>query len=261
MPRRTDKIFRNQIAKLSSYQKKAIDTYKTKWHSILTNNQTKPIQPELACKSIESFYLAANYDKPQIIFFDNPVMAIKQLITTQNFKTVLGKQVDTKLIKRIHEHNNKLVNRQLTEFALNQLINHIMFVEYPRLPPNDCTFYFPANVSWYISEQLQKDIQKLGFAHVDILYFTKNILRPLSLVSHLCKLDFCISCLNFQYDKKKWQILQDLILHSGSIFAFEKVCLVCDRPLTMIFSKNDFFRTDNRIEITYPGNYKISSNT
>ena len=260
MPRRTDKMSKHQITELSSRQKVEIDTYKIKWHSILIDNQIKPIQPEVACNSIESFYLTANFNKPQIIFFDNPFVAIKQLINTQDFRTVLGKQINTKLIKRIHTHNDNLVNRQLTEFLFNRLINQIIFVEYPRLSPNDCRFYFPANVLRYISEQLQKDFQKLGFAYVDLLYFTRSIFRPLSLVSDICRLDFCISCLNLQYDNNKWQVLQDLVLHSGLMFTFEKVCLVCDRPLKMVYSGNDFLRIDNEIEITYPGGYKISEN-
>lgn len=257
MPKRTDKMSKHQITELLSHHKIAIDTYKIKWHSILSKNQTKLIKPELAYEPIESFYLAANLDKPKIIFFDNPFVAIKQLINTQDFRTFLGRQINTKLIKRIHTHNNNLVNRQLTEFLLNRLINQIIFVEYPRLSPNDCQLYFPENVTWYIGEQLQKDFQKSGFNYVDILYFTRSILRPLSLISDICRLDFCISCLNLQYDKNKWQVLQDLILHSGLMFTFEKVCLVCDRPLKMVFSENDFLKIDNEIEITYPEGYKI----
>ena len=260
MPRRTDKMSKHLITELSSSQTAAINIYKTKWHSILINNQTKAIKPEIASKSIESLYLAANFDKPEIIFFDNPFVAIKELINTQDFKTILGKQINTKLTKRIYEHNNNLVNRQLTNVVLNQLINYTIFIEYPRLPPNDCTSYFLNNVSLYIMQQLEKDFYKLGFDYIDRSYFTRSILRPLDLISDICRLDFCISYLNLQHDRKKWQILQDLILHSGLMFTFEKVCLVCDRPLKMVFSKSDFLKIDNKIKIMYLGDYKISSN-
>ena len=260
MPRRTNRMSKYQMIELSPSQTAAIDIYKTKWHSILINNQNKPIQPELASKSIESFYLAANFDKPEIIFFDNPLVAIKELINTQDFKTILGKQINTKLTKRIYEHNNKLVSRQLTSVVFNQLINYTIFIEYPRLPPNDCTAYFPTNASLYISQHLEKDFCKLGFDYVDRSYFIQSILRPLDLISDICRLDFCIDHLNLQHDRKKWQILENLILHSGFMFTFEKICLVCDRPLKITFSNNDFLQIDNKIEIIYPGDYKISSN-
>ncbi len=260
MPRRIDKIPSDRITELSSHQKAAIDTYKNKWHSLLINNQTKPIQPKVVCESIELFYLEASFLKPQIIFFDNPYIAIKQLIYLQDFKTTLGKQIETKLMRRIYEHNNNLIDRQLTESLLNQLINRIIFVEDFSSLLEHRLFYFPMNVSWYIGEQLQKDFQKLGFSYIDISYFTRSIFRPMSMISDVCRLDFCISCLNLQYDKNKWKILQNLILHSGLIFTFEKVCLICDRPLKITSNQNDFLKLDNQIEIAYLGGYKISQN-
>ena len=260
MPRRTDRISTHQITELSSSQTAAIDTYKTKWHSILINNQTKPIEHTIATESIESIYQAANFNKPQIFFFDNPFLAIKELIDTQNFKAVLGKGIDTKLIKRTYEHNNNLVNRQLTNVVFNQLVNYIIFAEYPRLLPNNCTLYFPSNVSLYISQHLEKDFYKLGCDYIDRSYFIQNILRPLDLINNVCRLDFCIDYLKLQHDKKKWKVLQDLVLHGGLMFAFEKVCMLCDRSTKMVFSNNQFMNIDNKIEIIYPGEYKISSN-
>jgi hypothetical protein len=49
-------------------------------------------------------------------------------------------------------------------------------------------------------------------------------------------LDFCISVLDCDCERKLWEILQALVTSCYSILPFEGVCVICDRPNRLSFN-------------------------
>ena len=260
MPRRTIKMPKHVVAELSFQQKEAIIDYKEKWRSLANEIQTKPIDKDKASNIIDKLYLSLNLPKPTIIFFSNPHKAIDYFIDDEQFKNTLGKQIDSKIIRHIYEHNNNFINRQITDYLHIKLINKILFSNYPQVEQEKLKRYFSYDYAMIIREQLVSDFQKLDKLkprYSDLAYFTNSIVRPLNMVTDACRLDFCISKLNLQHDKQKWKLLKDIILHCSLSFTFQNYCLVCERPKNINLEfENDF----EKAVIEYADSYSVFLN-
>ncbi|MEH2240917.1 MAG: hypothetical protein V7K30_32830 [Nostoc sp.] len=88
-----------------------------------------------------------------------------------------------------------------------------------------------------MERQLITDLDKLELEFTDISYLTRSLSWPAEWAIWGCMLDLCISVLNLQHDKNKWNVIQDLMQHCGLILQFEKVCIVCDRPCKLSFDE------------------------
>ncbi|MBV6621544.1 MAG: hypothetical protein KI793_01090 [Rivularia sp. (in: Bacteria)] len=90
-----------------------------------------------------------------------------------------------------------------------------------------------------------------------MLYFSNNITTTASWALLGCILDFCISVLNVGHDKKKWQVIQDLIQHCGFIFQFENVCICCNRPCKLSFDNNNRLHGEGEPAIQFRDGFSV----
>lgn len=58
------------------------------------------------------------------------------------------------------------------------------------------------------------------------------------LVIHCIWLDFAFSVLNYPHNPQKWAALQGLVKYCGWIFAVENLCVICDRPTSILLDEN-----------------------
>ncbi|MEH2075257.1 MAG: DUF6745 domain-containing protein [Nostoc sp.] len=72
-------------------------------------------------------------------------------------------------------------------------------------------------------------------------------------------LDFSFKVLNFDYDVKKFQHYQSLIIECGWIFAFEKVAIICDRPLHLRFDNENRLHAEGEPAIEFTDGYSLYS--
>ncbi|AFY56703.1 hypothetical protein Riv7116_4274 [Rivularia sp. PCC 7116] len=105
--------------------------------------------------------------------------------------------------------------------------------------------------------QLVDDLVNSGLDFADILDFTNNMIIAPNWALLGCILDFCISVLNVGHDKKKWQVLQDLIQHCGFIFQFEKVCICCNRPCQLSFDNNNLLHAEEEPAIQFRDGFSV----
>ena len=260
MPRRTIEMPKHVVAELSFQQKEAIIEYEEEWRSLANEIQTKPIDKDKVSNIVKKLYSSLNLPKPTIVFFSNPYKAIDYFIDDEQFKNILGKQIDSKIRRQIYEHNNILINRQITDSLHTKLINQILFYNYPQVEQEKLERYFSWDYAMIIREQLVFDFQKLDKLKSrcsDIAYFTNSIIRPLNTIADACILDFCISKLNLQHDKQKWKLLQDIILHCSLSFTFQNYCLLCERPKNIIL---ELGMDSKKAVIEYADNYDIFVN-
>ncbi|MEH2262878.1 DUF6745 domain-containing protein [Nostoc sp.] len=71
--------------------------------------------------------------------------------------------------------------------------------------------------------------------------------------------DFYFKVLNFNHDVKQFQYYQSLITECGWIFAFEKVAIICDRPLHLRFDNENRLHAEGEPAIEFTDGYSLYS--
>lgn len=194
-------------------------------------------------ESVQSAYELLELPTPEIIFFDSLYAAAevaKQLYERPYF-TEDGLAHATGLIGKLHKKlyiNNKnaighwdglieselrpsntsQIDKQLSESLSNYLteLNSSFF-------PLKRNLYWFASLNWYASEGAFFDFH-------------------FSVASHtLFRL----------YDRLAWEVFQKLVTSCGWIIPFEKVCLVCDRPIKFLFDSENRLHAEGKAAIQF----------
>ena len=76
-------------------------------------------------------------------------------------------------------------------------------------------------------------------------------------ISLACCADDCFNVLNCTYDVVLWDIIQDIVVNSGWIFPFEKICLVCDRPIKITLNNEDQLHNLTDTAMEYADGYSL----
>lgn len=201
MPRRTNDMPKRIITELSDEQEAILPFYRDKWRSIQVS--TESIEQEKVAAVIKAAYTVSDYPEPEILFYSSPMTAIKKILAIENFKTYLGRNIKIKFGKRVIDHLQHGIEQQLEYHLFIRLRNQIQHPEFsyysteshPQISP------FPYTGTC-LKRQLITDLDKLKLEFTDISYFTSNLTRPAEWAIWGCMLDFCISVLDLQHDKK-----------------------------------------------------------
>ena len=193
------------------------------------------------------------------MFYESPFAAIQAIFAIDDFQKYLGQDIQIKFRKRVVIHLLKIVSYQFEESFFLRLRNQVHFPEFPHYPSESHPQnpYFSYSILSCIDSQLTDDLDKLGIDFSIILGFTRNFLITSEWALLGCIFDFCISVLNVGHDKKKWQVLQDLIQHCGFIFQFEKVCICCNRPCKLSFDTNNLLHGEEEAAIKFRDGYSV----
>jgi hypothetical protein len=95
------------------------------------------------------------------------------------------------------------------------------------------------------------------FEFADISYLANSITLPPEWAILGCMFDFCISVLNVRHDKKKWKVLQDLMQYCSFLFLFEKVCILCDRPVKLSFNRENMLQAEREPALQFTDGYSV----
>jgi hypothetical protein len=71
--------------------------------------------------------------------------------------------------------------------------------------------------------------------------------------------DFCISVLNIDYPQQEWKVFQSLIKECGWLFAYDDICIVCDRPLHLRFDNQNRLHAEGEPAIEFIDGYSLYS--
>ncbi|WP_143874207.1 DUF6745 domain-containing protein [Nostoc sp. 'Peltigera malacea cyanobiont' DB3992] len=256
MPRRTNDMPKLIITELSDEQEAMLPIYRDKWRSIQIS--TESIEQEKVAAVIKAAYAVSDYPEPEILFYSSPMTAIENILTIKNFKAYLGRDIHIKFGKRVIDHLLHGITQQLDEHLCIRLRNQVQHPEFPyySTESHPLVSYFPYT-GRCLKHQLIADLDKLELEFTDILYFTNNLTRPAEWAIWGCMLDFCISVLNLQHDKKKWNVVQELMQHCGLIFQFEKVCIVCDRPCKLSFDEENMLHAEEEAALQFADAYSV----
>ncbi len=109
-------------------------------------------------------------------------------------------------------------------------------------------------VQWWESQLRQNPL----FQFADVLGFAYySLLLPGLDASSIPVIDFCISALSCQHNHQQWEALEQLITECGCIFAFEKTCIVCDRPRTILLDNEYRLHGEGEPAIQFADGYSF----
>lgn len=259
MPRRTSDMPKRVITELAPEQEAAIDIYREKWKAL--NTATEAIDWEKAALAIKTAYALSDFPEPEILCYGNPLTALEQIFSIDNFKEYIGRSISTRFSNRVRKHLEHGIGRQLEKWLHIRLGNRIRCPE----PPHYWTESHPVvsafvyGVSSCTARQLMVDLNRPEFELIDT-----SILWEMTVFSEWtiwgCMTDFCISELGLQHDKQKWKVMQDLMQHCGFLFMFENVCLSCDRPVKILVDQNNHLHAEGEPALLFADGYEVYAN-
>jgi hypothetical protein len=230
---------------LGEEYREIIFNYHEKWRTIAWS--TDRINHEQAEEAIDSIYVAMGLKTPKIMFCGSPSIDLLDLIRSNDFQHNVGRPI-IKRFKRWKDH--KLGNPLLDlwfeflhdyQWSIMYMLNDELWTgEKVWLDDSPETVDFSGNVDyrnglnqtsikieWKLRDSLWYQMRKLGA--------NENYIYPEKLAPSACWYDFCISELKLIHDAHSWSALQKLIKSCGWIFPFTEVCIVCDRPIRLLF--------------------------
>ncbi len=247
------------VTTLTPEQELLIPVYREKWLPITYS--TAPLNRDLEVAAINAAYRLSNYPEPEILFYDNPLQAIQSLCRVdERPENYLGRDLSIKFLKRVYDHLENLINRQLTSKLRVELGDRMRYVDPPYYwtEGNQIISSFPFE-SNCLQHQLEIDLDKFN-PELEYQYtskFTKSIVRPAAWSVNACKIDFCISVLKLEHDRERWKAIQNLIQHCGFLIWFEHVCIAFPRPTKMLFDDNKQLHGDRESALEFPDDYSV----
>jgi internalin A len=216
---------------------------------------TTPIDSQKATEAVKKIYAAIGKEAPQVIVCSSPQVASIKLF---------------KLIKIDSRSRNKISEIPISNLVSGKFLLHDFF-QWVDVGFSGWTLWKalwnairlePSADRILVSEfqhLLKNDLESLadGFR----LYF-KDLepLNPTNLLKEIHLTKFWISKFGITLDLKAQEILrceQELFEDCGWILPFEKICLVCDRPLHLRFDSANELHAEGEPAIAFADGYSL----
>jgi hypothetical protein len=197
-------MLQTKIKKLTPEQEALLPVIREKWKGIALS--TERIDRQKATVAVTVAYRVLNLNQPEILFVDSPLAAVNFLESQP--KSALGKVLMSELLNQL----SKQLDCQIDWKTDSQLLDQIdSLASLPR-----------CQLKQELTSKLK--CQEEG----NLVYDCIHAGVCLCIASQM---DFCISVLNLAHEQNAWLAYKSLMSEGGYIFAFEKMCLVSDRPI------------------------------
>ncbi len=204
-----------KLEKLTSEQKALISVYQQKWRNIALS--TEPINRPKASEAIKAAYTLIGEKEPEILFFDSPYLASKEL----------------------------------EDLSFTQLDNDDLIYKL-RVIPSRCDeelFGQLQEMHRLLEDGLQEKLYADGVYVPD--EFQVGYRQPDLACTECSWLDFYISELKIEHDPILWEVYQGVIKHCGWICTYQEVCLICERPTKLSFDNQQRLHREGSPAIQY----------
>jgi len=255
----------NNLDVLTFEQEQAIDFYLRKWTDIALSTKSSESKPHIM-NLVRKTYEVLGYSEPQIVFCDSPYEAS---LMTLNRK---GEQV-VKLVQMLAEdlYNTFEVGDNGDNVALD--VNLIAQVNNLfDLNSREKIYNIWEKMRWW-SHLSWKLAFECYFATKDLnLRFHKSQNTPVSIFQrywwlhdfnysfyeYLAFIDFCLEILHLKcHDLEKWFCLQKIVQECGWIFAYEDICIICNKPQIINIDSEYRLHSDERPAIQFVDGFEI----
>jgi internalin A len=219
---------------------------------------TTPIDAQKATETVKKIYAAIGREAPQVIVCSSPQVASikipKQLKISWNSQLQKWEIVVGNLVRR-----NRLLNElfQLVDVGFSAGVRRTLWSEIKIIqePSADDDILVYSE----FQDLLENYRQSLGGDIIADCYYI-GPLTPRDLVKEIHFTEFFISKFGVTLDQKSQEIFhckQQLFEECGWILPFEKVCLICDRPLHLRFDAENQLHAEGEPAIAFADGYSL----
>jgi len=243
-----------KVKKLTPEQAALIPVYREKWRAIALS--TGPINRSQAAETVKSAYSAIGLKAPEIIFVDRPYEAADLILSRfDNPSSELRSQFETKLRSQLEKQLRGYLGSQLESELQNQLQTqrsarlytqlqtqlweaqreHLVREIASKLPPQQSSDPWTREINW---QPLGKQVN--------------NCIQPEVWAAYGSLLDFCISVLNLPHSyARKWIVFQSIVRDCGWIYPYDKVCIVCSKPIALSADSNHRLHAEGKPAVQF----------
>jgi internalin A len=215
---------------------------------------TTPIDTKKATETVKNIYVAIGHKAPQVIVCSSPPVADLNFLKQLKIDCMSQNQISPKatgnlgwgksLLKELFQSVDVGLSRRLWKKLCHQIILE---------PDTDCTL---------VSELEELAINYPESRKSESRSYSNYLqpLTPTALVKEIHLTEFLISKLGITLDQKAQELIrckQQLFEECGWIFPFEKICLVCDRPLHLRFDSANELHAEGEPAIAFADGYSL----
>jgi len=249
------------ITQLTPEQEALIPVYREKWRAIAFS--TEALDPTKASDAIKAAYSLVGREKPAILFCSSPYTALKSII-------------DIQLSSQFGGYLEDLRGLYFDPYFQE------MFTFSKKILDNEGWIK-----RWYLSEALKSKFENQYWKHIiinttkiksnnfwkfskpELNLRLKQSIVPLNYVGNYTSgklefwkgsVDFCISVLKVHYNPVNWAVIQSLVSECGWIFPFEKIAIICGRPLKIMLDSEERLHAEGEPAVLFADGFCIWAN-
>ncbi len=150
---------------------------------------------------------------------------------------------------------NQLVHQQEACLS-NRLVHTVLHALKQRIQSRTAKKILTHLESLVNNQQASQFVNRLGHL-IGRPMFYANSFNPSTWLNLASTVDFAITALHRSCNQQHWQVLQNLIQHCGWILPYERVCVVCDRPLRQEFDQNHLLHAEAQYALLFADGYGL----
>lgn len=244
---KSNKMKSNKITTLTPAQAAKIPLYRDKWKSIRC--QTQPINRIAAADAIKAAYSLIGHAPPELIFADGPKAAFKDLsqIATHHQRQKTG--IKHLLNAKLNEEFSRVIWQQSEKKIDFSLLNRVYNESRVDLDNWGTIAWIERVQSNNISPELWKTNS-----------LNRENVHPHLWLNYYSWFDLCIHLFNCDFHQPSWEVLQAIVHELSWIFTLDKYCIVCERPIKILFDQQQLLHAEGDTAIEFADGLKIYAN-
>jgi hypothetical protein len=222
----------SRVTKLTPEQEVLLLATLAKWRSVAFS--TEPIDRQKAAEAVNAAYLAIGQAEPELFFSLSPYELINFALNESGNE--LGNALESQIRRRL-------------EWQLSQQLELDVRSELDRQLRRELHEQLGRRLWSPVRRQLRDQIWSP----------LNNCIEPELWVSYAGWMDFCISVLQCDYAPSEWQLYQSIVKDCGFIVPYQKVCIICDRPVKLSFDRELRLHAEGEPAIQFADGYSLYS--
>ena len=250
-----------KVKKLTPEQAALIPVYRQKWRAISLS--TGPINRSQAAETIKSAYSAIGLKAPEIIFVDRPYEAADIILSrVDNPSSELRSQFERKLRSQLEKQLRGYLGSQLESELQSQLQTQRSTRLYNQLQAQMWELHRNYLAGEIASQLLPQEV--IDERSEDFYWQTlgreqfSHCIQPELWAACGGLLDFCISVLNLPHSYgRNWIVFQSIVRDCGLIYPYDKVCIVCEKPIALSVDSNHRLHAEGKPAVQFADGVSI----
>jgi len=249
-----------KVKKLTPEQAALIPVYRQKWRA--RSLSTGPINRSQAEETVKSAYSAIGLKAPEIIFVDRAYEAADIILSrVDNPSSQLRSEFERKLRSQLEKQLRGYLGSQLESELHSQLQTQRSARLYTQLQAQMWEVHRNYLAGKIASQLLPQEV--LNERSGDIYWQRlgeqfSNCIQPELWAAYGSLLDFCISVLNLPHSYgRNWIVFQSIVRDCGLIYPYDKVCIVCSKPIALSVDSNHRLHAEGKPAVQFADGVSI----